>query len=198
MLRNTPVRLLEISDIPEENMSRATPSSTNDAQSALPLPTHSYPSVYESLNLETIYKTLSPDITPERLFRTPDDQLLFFWCERAHLYLQEPDYGGEIISIWNEKGDCVGVTLQLSILGDLNGNWEKSDFSATKQMKAEVIAIASDQMNGRSKRKKLNVNLVLFLIKRREGIAYRVAMIDHISMRDWLECKREKILVALG
>ncbi|EAA31133.1 hypothetical protein NCU04734 [Neurospora crassa OR74A] len=187
VLRNTPVRLVEIYDIPEDNMSRTMPFSTNGGESASPLPTHSYPNAFEPLTLDTIYKTLSPDITPKRLSRTPDDQLLFFWCERTYLYLGKPSGDEDTISVHDEE------------------EWERPKYSwKSDRMKVEFIAIASDACpwfalsSNPSQREKQGIEFFLFLIKRRQGIAYRVATIGFVSIEKWLKFKRERILVALG
>lgn len=195
------MRLVEISDTPKDNISRATPSSTNGGKIASSLPTQNYPNASESLTVDEIYKTLSPDVTPERLSRTPDDQLLFFWCERAHLYLEKPSHNDFNIKVYSEEGHIQFLIMQLSILGDLNGNGEKSNFSETELMKAEIIAISSHlskSSSSRSSRKELDMDIVLFLIKRREGISYRVTTVGTVPMQRWMECQREKILVALG
>ncbi|KAK3342424.1 hypothetical protein B0H65DRAFT_218813 [Neurospora tetraspora] len=170
----------------------------------LPPPPDKNPNASELVTLDIIYKTLCPDITPERLSHTPDDQLLFFWCERAYLYLVKPSHRESPIIVEDEKGSIMplGFIHQPSVVDNLDGKWEGPKRTwEVERMKAEFIAISSlpDKYPGnRLWRKKLNVSLVLFLVKRREGIAYRVAMLDYVPMRRWLKCKRERILVALG
>ncbi|KHE83312.1 HET-domain-containing protein [Neurospora crassa] len=205
VLRNTPVRLVEIYDIPEDNMSRTMPFSTNGGESASPLPTHSYPNAFEPLTLDTIYKTLSPDITPKRLSRTPDDQLLFFWCERTYLYLGKPSGDEDTISVHDEEGKYQFFHIQRWVLGHLDEEWERPKYSwKSDRMKVEFIAIASDACpwfalsSNPSQREKQGIEFFLFLIKRRQGIAYRVATIGFVSIEKWLKFKRERILVALG
>ncbi|EGZ68528.1 HET-domain-containing protein [Neurospora tetrasperma FGSC 2509] len=205
VLRNTPVRLVEIYDIPEDNMSRAMPSSTNGGESASPLPTHSYPNAFESLTLDTIYRTLSPDITPKRLSRTPDDQLLFFWCERTFLYFEKPSGDEDNIGVHDEEGKHLFFHIQRWVLGHLDQEWERPKYSwQSDRMKVEFIAITSytcewlELSSNPSQREEQGTEFFLFLIKRRQGIAYRVAMIERVPMRKWLKCERERILVALG
>lgn len=166
----------------------------------------------ELVTLDIIYKTLNQDITPERLSRTPDDQLLFFWCERAYLYLQKPSPDDNTaITVQDEEGATIEWIYQLSALDDLDGEWEAFESPCSddddqtpkkERMKAEFIAIASypsdEPRFNVLWRWKTPISLVLFLIKRREGIAYRVAMVEHVPMQKWLKCERERVLVALG
>ncbi|KAK3504059.1 hypothetical protein B0T13DRAFT_149150 [Neurospora crassa] len=162
---------------------------------------------FEPLILDTIYKTLSPDITPERLSRTPDDQLLFFWCERTYLYLENPSGDEDTISVQDEEGTSkyLFFHIQRWVLGHLDGEWERPKNSwKSDRMKVEFIAIASDACpwfalsSNPSQREKQGIEFFLFLIKRRQGIAYRVATIGFVSIEKWLKFKRERILVALG
>lgn len=173
-------------------------------------PPDKYPKMSELVTMDIIYSRLGPDITPQRLSRTPDDQLLFFWCERAYLYLEKPSHGVTNITVQDEEGTTMEWIYQLSALDKLDGRWETFEDPHPKggdnnqkkeRMKAEFVAIASypsGDPNVIPWQKKLNKSLILFLIKRREGIAYRVAVVQHVPLRKWMRCKPERVLVALG
>lgn len=221
ILRNTPPRLVKISDVPLDNNPRTTALSMDGTEAVYrkpPLSLNKYRKAAELVTLDIIYKkTLCLDITPERLLHTSDDQLLFFWCERAHLYLVKPAYDYRAIEsttiersfqvhVQDEDGSTMQNNVHLPNLDDLeDGEWaafvDTEGHSQKERMKAEFIAIATYRASpgmvpGEKKRKKV---VALMLVRRQDGgIAYRVAMLDAVSMQKWLKCKRERILVALG
>lgn len=194
---------MKVCDVPLDNASKATAFSLNGTETAhrrLPLLREEYRKASGLVTLDIIYQTLCPDITSERLSGTPDDQVLFFWCESAHLYLVKLDED------WIELQDTKGVQMRMRWMrtsgvpnwDELGGKWEAFEdpngHERKERMKAEFIAIAEYRERFLDRKR----NVVLMLIKREQGIAYRVAVLDDVPAQKWLECKPERILVALG
>lgn len=138
-----------------------------------------------------------PDLTPERLTNTPDDQLLFFWTESAHFLVSEPIATTKWRSGVNQPLD--GYEIHHRNITDADGNHigqttaceGMSNDEVNESGECEFILIANNTPPQHEEQK------TVMQIKWLDGIAYRVNLAE-VRMDAWNRADLSRKLVALG